>query len=966
MTSVNIIPLPAASCSSFSFILFRGTTAELDIVGFGLFFFHLYFLYWVCGDTSFVRDVGRENIDPQKIEQLKNYSLRQIISFLLSAVLLLLGGCDIGQDNKDPAVKSQELRTKAVEYMNGHDYLHAEQLLSETLPLDQQLQHWDRLAEDQSTAAKVEASLGFFSSAIENNTEAWKYYRQVGDHAAEVRSMNAVGNLFIGLGDFEKGINILNDALDVSKLSSNNEPDPETSMNLGNAFFWSGQYENALDRFASALAIFNKRRYSPAIVRALSRVGSTYAKLGRKEEALGAYATIENIVSSVPNVIVKGEFNYNRGRTFESLGEWSAAAQSFHDGVDILESLSRLEKNEQTNDLLILLYTGLGKVYAHNFAYQLAKQSFIEGYSLAKDAGKKIAIGYLLIAIADCERKIGAVSPDQQASIAAGTYYEQAMTLFSRTGNVSGEAYANYKLGAMKEEGGNTDGALTFYKRAFELCSNQAGEFNNWGEDEEFFGIREGAIAEGIPFTQETFWYEPLVVALARQGRAEEALEIYEQGKAKYFSAKLRSFPYEFRDKNAGQAVESMQQQMRSAGVKEAELAFQKGLNANQRDAVRLAALTGEVTSANNALFSAASALSQKYPQLEILLHTPTFQETELRSALSYGTVVLDYLIADDRIVIFVISFDGMGRQMPVNVVEVPAYKDIVLEKIRQYDFMLNEHIHSIGTGYFQTTDIERLSAELYNYFLRPVERLFVQRVVIVPPREMEGIPFHAFTRSTNEGVKPMVEIADVSYLPYLAAVKSLQSPLRFTNTVIAVGNPRGNNWPLDFELRDIRSFFREATVYVSQNANEKQLFESFGDVLQLSTDFATDTLFPGQSTFVLSSGSITNPDANIPIADFLRLHPYPVVYLSGQQSDASSLTPIHAALLMMNGSSNIILTMRPSESKANKFFSEKFYSALAKGSNVNDAYRSAVVAMAKSPTFNAPYQWSQFFKFGK
>ena len=920
----------------------------------------------MCGDTSFVRDVGRENIDPQKIEQLKNYSLRQIISFLLSAVLLLLGGCDIGQDNKDPAVKSQELRTKAVECINGHDYLHAEQLLSETLPLDQQLQHWDRLAEDQSTAAKVETSLGFFSSAIENNTEAWKYYRQVGDHAAEVRSMNAIGNLFIGLGDFEKGINILNDALDVSKLSSNNEPDPETSMNLGNAFFWSGQYENALDRFASALAIFNKRRYSPAIVRALSRVGSTYAKLGRREEALGAYATVENIVGSVPNVIVKGGFNYDRGRTFETLGEWSAAAHSFHDGVDILESLSRREKNEQTNDLLILLYTALGKVYAHNFAYQLAKQSFIEGYSLAKDAGKKIAIGYLLIAIADCERKIGAVSPDQQASIAAGTYYEQAMTLFSRTGNVLGEAYANYKLGAMKEEEGNTDGALTFYKRAFELCSNQKGEFNNWGEDEEFFGIREGAIAEGIPFTQETFWYEPLVVALARQGRAEEALEIYEQGKAKYLSAKLRSFPYEFRDKNAGQAVESIQQQMRSAGIKEAELAFQKGLNANQRDAERLAALTGEVTSANNALFSAASALSQKYPQLEILVHTPTFQETELRSALPYGTVVLDYLIADDRIVIFVISFDGMGRQMPVNVVEVPAYKDIVLEKIRQYNFMLNEHIHSIGTGYFQTTDIERLSQELYNYFLRPVERLFVQRVVIVPPREMEGIPFHAFTRSTNEGVKPMVEIADVSYLPYLAAVKSLQSPLRLTNTVIAVGNPRGNNWPLDFELRDIRSFFREATVYVSQNANEKQLFESFGDVLQLSTDFSTDTLFPGQSTFVLSSGSITNPDANIPIADFLRLHPYPVVYLSGQQSDASSLTPIHAALLMMNGSSNIILTMRPSESKANKFFSEKFYSALAKGSNVNDAYRSTVVAMAKSPNFNAPYQWSQFFKFGK
>jgi hypothetical protein len=298
--------------------------------------------------------------------------------------------------------------------------------------------------------------------------------------------------------------------------------------------------------------------------------------------------------------------------------------------------------------------------------------------------------------------------------------------------------------------------------------------------------------------------------------------------------------------------------------------------------------------------------------------------------------------------------------------VEVPAYKDIVLEKIRQYNLMLDEHINRIGTGYFQTTDIERLSQELYNYFLRPVERLFVQRVVIVPPREMEGIPFHSFTRSTNEGIKPMVEIADVSYLPYLAAAKSLQSPPRFTNTVIAVGNPRGNDWPLDFELRDIRSFFREATVYVSQNANEKQLFESFGDVLQLSTDFITDTVFPGRSTFVLSSGSITDPDADIPVADFLRLHPYPVVYLSDQQSSASGLKPVHAAMLMMNGTSSILLTMKPSEAKANKFFSEKFYSALAKGNNVNDAYRSAVVAMAKSPNFSAAYQWSQFFKYGK
>ena len=229
--------------------------------------------------------------------QLKNYSLRHIVSLIIPALWLSLYGCDIGQDNEDPAVKSQDLRTAAVEYINEHDYLHAEQVLSEIIPLDQQLQQWNRLAEDRSTTAKIQASLGLFSAAIENYTEAWKYYRQVGDHAAEVRSMNALGNLSVGLGDFENGINMLSDALEVSKLSSNNEPDPETSMNLGNAFLRSGQYESALDQFAAALAVFNKRRYSPAIVRALSRVGYTYGKLGKRAEALGAYATVENIIS---------------------------------------------------------------------------------------------------------------------------------------------------------------------------------------------------------------------------------------------------------------------------------------------------------------------------------------------------------------------------------------------------------------------------------------------------------------------------------------------------------------------------------------------------------------------------------------------------------------------------------------------------------------------------------------------
>src|SRR5512140_1271413 len=96
----------------------------------------------------------------------------------------------------------------------------ARSALSRVLPLDQELQQWDRLAEDRTTLARVQTSLGFFSAAIDNNLEAWKYYRQLGDHESEIRIMNAIGNLYVGLGDFERGTAFLSDAVDVSKLAS--------------------------------------------------------------------------------------------------------------------------------------------------------------------------------------------------------------------------------------------------------------------------------------------------------------------------------------------------------------------------------------------------------------------------------------------------------------------------------------------------------------------------------------------------------------------------------------------------------------------------------------------------------------------------------------------------------------------------------------------------------------------------
>ena len=149
------------------------------------------------------------------------------------------------------------------------------------------------------------------------------------------------------------------------------------------------------------------------------------------------------------------------------------------------------------------------------------------------------------------------------------------MNLFSRIGNVSGEAYATYKLGIMREEEGNYNAALDSYRRAFDLCINQEGEFRNWTDNGEFFELRETTSQNGIPFVDETYWYEPLVLALARRGRAEEALRYYEQGKIKSLAAQLRSFPFESKESELQQKVHSYQDNTQAFSIRESEAAYQ-------------------------------------------------------------------------------------------------------------------------------------------------------------------------------------------------------------------------------------------------------------------------------------------------------------------------------------------------------------------------------------------------------
>lgn len=284
--------------------------------------------------------------------------------------------------------------------------------------------------------------------------------------------------------------------------------------------------------------------------------------------------------------------------------------------------------------------------------------------------------------------------------------------------------------------------------------------------------------------------------------------------------------------------------------------------------------------------------------------------------------------------------------------------RDLLLEKARTFTALVSQQ----ETRPMQLLYLEKLSRDLYDHFIQPIESSLSQRLLILPPAELESLPFHALSR---DGRRPLIEFTDVSYAPALSVLQSGEAAPRAMTTAVGIGNPLGKQWSLDFDMRDLRSFFRDATVMSGAAATEEALFSATGDMLQLATEFHTDPSLPQFSSFVLSSGSITVGGVNVPIERLPQIHPFPVVSLVDIQQGESGIRMLHAALLLIGGTSRVIATLLPSEPRATRFFNDRLNTALAGGATIDDAYRLGLLQLRAQARFTLPSAWGQFYKYG-
>jgi CHAT domain-containing protein len=261
---------------------------------------------------------------------------------------------------------------------------------------------------------------------------------------------------------------------------------------------------------------------------------------------------------------------------------------------------------------------------------------------------------------------------------------------------------------------------------------------------------------------------------------------------------------------------------------------------------------------------------------------------------------------------------------------------------------------------------MQEVGSALYAALIRPVEQFLsgATSVIVVPTQPL--VPLHTLRRSSGRSAtKYFIQDRSVSYLPVVSSLRSQEFMAPTSTDVVALGHRGTTEWDVEYELRDIRAFHKDARFYFEQEATITSLRKERGTLLHLAVEFQYDPRWPGNSIALFSDGLTRETVTGVQWGKFLSFPVFSAVVVS-DLSRHSGIPPSKPLIFLMTGSKSVIMTAYPAHRKTKKYFGEIFYTSLGEGRPAGESYRNALLAMINNKEYSSPHVWGPFFLWGR
>ena len=855
-----------------------------------------------------------------------------------------------------------------------------------------------------------------YPKAIEFLNNALTIAKEINSEPIEGAALNNLGLVYDELGDYRRSLETYQRALALYKEPSS--PMGDAIGNIGGVYLLLGEYAEALNQYERALAIDEQLKLKPKIALDLENIGLCLIGLGRANEAISILDRAINLAREAGMKKEEADCRKARGSALLQLGRYSEALEQYNQarktyeeaGVDAEPSFKQ-ELIEALGDLGNLqLRLGDAVSAEKDFRraiemsesikhprgitinlislgdLQLRQKRFVEATALysqalvkANEANDKANIAAAKVQLAHVYRNLKRFDEAEQQA-------RQAKDIARATQARPLEAEALYALAETLRNAGRYQDALNSFTEGEEIVRSTANPDLSWrfsfgvGQSLEAANRNEEAVTayqkaiqtiEAVrnELREERFRagyiedkyqvYVALVQLLLKLGRPDEAFVAAERLRARSYLDLIRRGPAPIRNEAQRKKETTLQSRIRDLqkGIEEESA---KPPREQKRQALDL--FSRELAATEQEYETFLGDLSRSEPGYAAVANLKVAGRKDVSQRLPTGTALIEYVVSEDNVVVFVITADRLNAKA-----------------VRNSKADLTSKIETLRALLLRTKTNEwRLpAAALYEILIGPLanEGWFagIRQLYIVPHGILHYVPFAALQHKNRFLIDDYV----ISYLPAAAALMETRSAPETSKSVLAMAPSNTRLQHTGLESKTVAGFFpTRHTLLVGSRATEgtfKRLANGF-DVIHLATHGYFNKLNP------LLSGLMFEPDENndgrLEVheimglqlkADLVTLSACDTAMGTGYFSEAppgDDLVGLTRAFLS-TGTPTVLASLWELNDRSAVQFMSSFYGQMRRSDKARSLANAQRRMKLRTP-YSHPYYWGAYVMVGK
>jgi CHAT domain-containing protein/tetratricopeptide (TPR) repeat protein len=799
----------------------------------------------------------------------------------------------------------------------------------------------------EATAGLTDAvgNLGGWHLLHGNYAEALTYYQRalaVDEQLKSKRSISLdlqnIGLCLVGLGKSEDSIHQLDRSIALAHEAGFVKEEADSRKAKASALLQLGRYTDALQQYNLAIQVYQQAglngeaEFKQNLVEALGDLGNLEMRLGDVASAEKDFRRAIDLAEEIKhprgvtvNLISLGDVQFRQKRFSEAAALYNQALSRANSAED--KGNAALARVQLSHD-----YRNLKKLDEAELQARQAMQT-------AKETQAKPLEADAVYALAEVQRE--------------RALYNDALNTFTQ-GSAIATDIANPELswrfdfgkGETLQSLNRNSEALAAYQNAVKTIETVRTELR-----EERF--RAGYIEDKYQV------YVALVQLLLKLNRVEEAFLVAERLRARSYLDMINRGAPPIRNQAQREKESTLRSRIRDLQKRLEEENAKPG-----PDQKRLTdqIYSKELTAAESDYESFLDDLSASEPTYAAVRSLKVPSGNEVRKELTADTALIEYVLSDQELVVFVITAEGLhAKAIPVRSTDIQSR----VETLR--DLMLRN----------TTTEWQLPAAALYRELIAPIENESWLKgkthLYVIPHSILHYVPFAALLKKN----RPLINDYVIAYLPAAAALVQKNGTNPSSSSILAMAPASSQLHYTQLESESVSNFFpKQHTLLLGARATESSFKKLAGqfDLIHLATHGYFNKTNPLLSGLTLESDAIDDGRLEVHEIMGLRLNAKLVTLsacdtavASGYFSDVppgDDLVGLTRAFLS-TGTTSVAASLWAINDRSAVNFMNRFYRQLQqkdKATALADAQRQMIL----SGRYRHPYYWAAFVMVGR